>query len=115
MDLGSFIVDPVYLCHVWQGKLWNGYGPHRKVFLAAGGVIPKGHVCDHLCRVILCINPAHIEAVTKEENERRKSWGYRCRMKTCPLGHSLEFALVLPHTMGRLCRTCHTIDKARHA
>lgn len=35
------------------------------------GPIPEGLVIDHLCRRPRCINPAHLEAVTNEENVRR--------------------------------------------
>jgi len=71
-------------CHIWQGNTtadgkygrtrWNGaYLPaHRIFFQRAGGVIPAGWEIDHLCRVTLCVNPAHLEAVTRAENCRRK-------------------------------------------
>lgn len=35
-------------------------------------VCPPGHHRDHLCCFSLCVNPAHIEVVTREENQRRK-------------------------------------------
>lgn len=33
---------------------------------------PDGHHRDHLCAFSLCVNPAHLETVTREENQARK-------------------------------------------
>lgn len=33
---------------------------------------PPGHHRDHLCNNSLCVNPEHLEIVTKEENDKRK-------------------------------------------
>lgn len=41
---------------------------HRFSYLIHKGEIPKGLVIDHLCRNTLCVNPAHLEAVTHREN-----------------------------------------------
>lgn len=57
----------------------HGKGYHRAslegvpVYLhrLAYGDVPPGLVVDHLCRNRGCINPAHLEAVTNEENIRR--------------------------------------------
>lgn len=43
-----------------------------ETFKWAGGVIPDSYECDHLCGQPLCCEPAHIEAVTTEENIRRR-------------------------------------------
>lgn len=68
-------------CHVFQGALDRGYGrvgigrkaeyAHRVMFEAANGPIPDGLHIDHLCRNRSCCNPAHLEAVTQAENNRR--------------------------------------------
>jgi len=112
----AYDVDATYGCHLWTGELgsngrpivWRGKRPstaYRLAYEQAGGTIAAEHVLDHLCRRIRCINARHIEPVTKAENERRKSWAYRCKRKTCALGHDLSDALVTPE-MGRLCREC---------
>ena len=44
---------------------------HRFAHLRSIGPIPKGYDVDHLCRVRNCVNPAHLEAVTRLENVRR--------------------------------------------
>lgn len=69
-------------CWIWTGAL-NGsrYGsievdgrlrrPHRLLYEFVVGVIPEGLELDHLCRVRHCVNPDHLEAVTRSENLRR--------------------------------------------
>lgn len=69
-------------CWVWTG--WtdrDGYGAldvggkftraHRFAYEELVGPIPEGLTIDHLCRVKHCVNPAHLEPVTAEENTRR--------------------------------------------
>ena len=69
-------------CWVWNGTRYtNGYGrksqngtsvrAHRVYYEKFKGPIPDGLQIDHLCRVRLCVNPTHLEAVTHEENGRR--------------------------------------------
>jgi DNA-binding CsgD family transcriptional regulator len=44
---------------------------HRATYEHCVGPIPDGLTIDHTCFNTLCQNPAHLEAVTKEENSRR--------------------------------------------
>jgi hypothetical protein len=44
---------------------------HRAFYEDYRGPIPPGLVIDHLCRVRLCVNPSHMEIVTRGENTRR--------------------------------------------
>jgi hypothetical protein len=41
---------------------------HRVSYIALVGPIPDGLQIDHLCRVKGCVNPAHLEPVTNQEN-----------------------------------------------
>lgn len=110
-------IDAIYSCHLWRGPCSpNGYpvlfsggrkSAHRVAYERARGLIAADLVIDHLCRRRDCVNPIHLEAVTRHENELRKSWAYRCKRKRCALGHDLSTAVVTPE-MGRLCRTCAT-------
>lgn len=86
-------------CWIWNGATSNGgYGvfrvsgknhiAHRWLYEEVHGKIPDGVECDHLCRNRICVNPSHIEAVTKLENVRRGESGKWQREKThCPNGH----------------------------
>jgi hypothetical protein len=110
-------LDDVYHCWTWTAKLGrDGYGiqwrdgrcqlAHRMVYEAEVGAIDAGLVLDHLCRNRACCAPYHLEPVTRRENERRKVWGYRVKIKTCPKGHDLyEHGRRTPYG-GRVCRTC---------
>lgn len=72
-------------CWLWTGKKGSkGYGlvhvdakagtqqqAHRAAYELTIGTIPEGLELDHLCRVRPCVNPAHLEPVTRAENMRR--------------------------------------------
>lgn len=73
-------------CWEWLGgRDRHGYGmrskgykkgsemAHRAFYKALVGPIPEGRrwVIDHLCRTPLCVNPAHLECVTQQENVLR--------------------------------------------
>lgn len=71
-------------CWMWAGATYvNGYGAfwfdqkvtpvHRAAYMImVDEVIPEGYEIDHLCRVRLCVNPDHLEAVPRNENAARK-------------------------------------------
>lgn len=77
-DVPDYVVDENG-CWIWQrglnpvskygmlGRLWA----HRVVYERTVGPIPKDMELDHLCRVKACVNPNHLEAVTKSENAKR--------------------------------------------
>jgi hypothetical protein len=81
-QIASRVVTPRPDCLIWLGPSTNGYGrvtggsrkgqrAHRAAWEIANGPIPEGMTIDHLCRVRLCLNPDHMELVTREENARR--------------------------------------------
>lgn len=77
----TFTIDPATGCWNWSGTLTNrGYGSvcregkkllaHRVVYRAARGLEDHQDL-DHLCRNRRCVNPAHLEIVTRGQNCRR--------------------------------------------
>ncbi len=68
---------------------------HRLAYIAIHGEPEEGLDLDHLCRVRHCVNPAHLEPVTRSENNRRglNDPGALHRDKThCPQGHPYDKA-----------------------
>ena len=81
--------EPNTGCWLWCGYVAaNGYGyiriearrpdrprrsecAHRVSYRAWRGDIPIGLDLDHLCCQTVCVNPAHLEPVTRGENNRR--------------------------------------------
>ncbi|WP_187280760.1 HNH endonuclease signature motif containing protein [Microbispora sp. CSR-4] len=47
---------------------------HRAAYELYFGPIPDGLQLDHLCRVRHCVNPAHLEPVTGQENTLRSPY-----------------------------------------
>jgi hypothetical protein len=65
-------------CWVWTGTRTNGgYGviyrkrAHRLMYEQVNGPIPAGLELDHTCENPPCINPDHLDAVTRPEHIRR--------------------------------------------
>jgi hypothetical protein len=72
-------------CWPWIGSIDEfGYGrmdfrrhmkvterAHRLAYFLAYGPVRPGFVIDHLCRNRGCVNPSHLEVVTRGENMRR--------------------------------------------
>lgn len=80
------------------------------------GPVPDGLVLDHTCFVKACVNPAHLEPVTQQENVQRY-WRQAPERERCSRGHDL----LLPNsyytvstTGQRQCRLCVRENQARH-
>lgn len=82
-------------CWEWQLGKSNGYGcvhlgkkvvgVHRAVYEFLNGDI-SGLTIDHLCRNLICANPAHLEAVSNAENIRRGHSNWNSEY-SCKYGH----------------------------
>jgi hypothetical protein len=107
-------------CWLWTAKLSNGgYGQfnvgniklryaHCVAYELLIGPILEGLDLDHLCRVRHCVNPAHLEPVTRRENCRRGEVGqYNVRKTHCPRGHPYDETNTYRDKNGkRYCRAC---------
>lgn len=109
----SYILDKRTGCHLWQGKLRDGYGvingkaAHRVVYMDTAAIIlPEGVFLDHLCRRRSCIRFQHLEPVTNAENMRRVSARNRRKMKYCPEGHTLAETGISTEEGGMVCAIC---------
>lgn len=114
-------------CWLWHaGQFSNGYGmfalggsprrnasAHRFCYEHYRGTIPEGKDLDHLCRIRHCVNPEHLEPVTRSENLLRSSlMGQSQTEKThCPSGHSYEGENLYVYKGKRHCRECRRHTK----
>ncbi len=130
---------PEYAPHLGRCWLWTGalnvpvplgYGQfsadrrsrraHRWSYEHFVGPIPEGLEIDHLCRVRHCVNPSHLEPVTRSENMQRAPLRGRQRHALththCPYGHPYDEAntMRMPRRSGRRCRACYLADGARY-
>lgn len=102
-------------CWRWSGhRIKNGYGrfndgerawlAHRFSFVLNGGALESGKELDHLCRVRACVNPAHLEQVTRQTNIDR---GLGAKKADCIHGHPLSGPNLYVMPSGRRqCRQC---------
>ena len=116
-DLPLMVVLPDG-CWMWTGPVrGTGYGEHVDVWKVFNGPIPHGLEIDHLCRFRLCMNPAHLEAVTSTENKLRGEGlpARNARKTHCLRGHPLSGDNVFIRTKwnGRQFRRCVTCRRAQ--
>jgi hypothetical protein len=108
-------VDASGDCWIWLGfrSTKGGYGEltiarrrvraHRFAYEEVVGPIAPGLEIDHLCCNTACVNPDHLEPVTREENLRRRGQ----RRTHCASGHEYTPENTIIRTdSGRKCRVC---------
>lgn len=105
-------------CWLWEGaRAGTGYGQfqadgqtrpaHRVVYEFFIGEIPEGLDLDHLCRVRRCVNPWHLDPVTRRINIIRGDAPKLQRTKThCPHGHPYDAENTTFYRGRRFCRAC---------
>lgn len=109
-------------CWPWSGyRNDDGYGQvrvdgkvrgaHRVAWEILRGEIPDGLELDHLCRNRACVNPWHLDPVTKRVNWERGAIGALSRGDHCRRGHEFTQENTSWHRDGgqlrRRCRTCN--------
>lgn len=102
--------------HLGYGRIMSCTHPphslraHRVAYELLVGPIPDGLVLDHLCRNRACVNPAHMEPVTRGENVRRgvgMVWQVAAAKTHCKHGHAFTAENTRRTSRGyRRCRAC---------
>lgn len=108
-------------CWIWTAAR-NAYGygiirlngkhfmTHRFMYESHNGPIPEGLDLDHLCRVRCCINPEHLEAVSRKTNLLRGTTvtARNAAVTHCPRGHEYTEANTGRTRRGsRYCKRCN--------
>ena len=115
----DFLSDP-HGCWIWRGNVSNGYGrftigatgfrAHRVSYAITTGAPEVGQHVDHMCRNKLCVNPAHLEAVSHRENVIVRGTGpfaARARQTHCKWGHEFTPENTIIHGGRRECHACY--------
>lgn len=122
-------VDASGDCWEWTGNRYgSGYGrfsmglatgsnlAHRVIWQELVGPLDAHLEIDHRCFNTGCVNPDHLEPVTKEENTRRRRGSpWRCKtFRThCPQGHPYDADNTRVRANGtRNCKECER-DRAK--
>lgn len=112
-------------CWIWKGcRDSHGYGnfrvqgktvkAHRWCYEQVKGIIPQELDSDHLCRIPPCVNPDHIEPVTRKVNCQRGiagiiNGGRQRAITHCPQGHPYSEQNTYFFSGGkRGCKICRT-------
>lgn len=117
------VPEPFSGCWLWIGCLdRHGYGQfnadglvrcgaHRAAYELFVGPVAEGLDLDHLCRVPCCVNPQHLEPVTRVENVRRGlgnagSHVERMARTHCSHGHEYTPENTRKYRGHRNCQEC---------
>lgn len=106
-------------CWIWMASDdGKGYGQfsikgkpckaHHFAYEYFKGPLPLGLMPDHLCRVRLCANPDHLEAVTNKVNVLRGNGhtARNARKIACNRGHLFGLENTYFYKGKRYCKAC---------
>ena len=107
-------------CWEWQGNIMpTGYGKfrgkpaHRVVYELEVRKLEKDEFCHHTCENRKCVNPDHIEIVSRLEHEKLHT-KHNSKKVYCKRGHKLEGDNIIWNGHWRLCRACHNMHQSRY-
>ena len=119
-----------FFTHVEKtGRCWNwtacktkdGYGrsqcngrpmkAHRFSYMIVNGNIPEHMLIHHICRNTSCVNPSHLELVTKQENDQRRTQ----LITHCPAGHPYDEENIYWYRRKRSCKECMLISSLKYS
>jgi hypothetical protein len=130
--------DPNTGCWIWAASFrGDGYGQfhygerpwriplvaHRASYMLYKGAIPDGRDLDHLCCNKWCVNPNHLEAVTRSVNILRGRLAGINRARAaeithCPQGHPYDHNNTYlgqgKSGIARHCKECRKVNKRKH-
>jgi hypothetical protein len=110
--------EPNSGCWIWTGRAekGSGYGrckwrssetgglSHRLIWLVLVGPLGKSDNLHHRCLSPFCVNPRHLEVLTRSEHQRIH------RPRFCKNGHDLTLT-ENRHRTRRGCRACTNIKQ----
>lgn len=102
----------------WDSGLKKNVLAHRYAYERTVGPIPTNLEIDHLCRNTACVNPSHLEPVTRSVNTRRGiskdvTASRNKAITHCPRGHEYNENNTRFKEMNgglyvsRICKACH--------
>lgn len=108
-------------CWIYTGQTDNGYGrfwykgkgslAHRWIYEFLICTIPPKMQIDHLCRNRSCVNPEHLEVVSNNEQQKRKSLA----QTHCKHGHEFTKENTYAYKNKRNCKECRRRRSRLHA
>lgn len=126
----KYQIDVRSACWIWvAGCMTSGYGQfydgtrdvgaHRWSYKNFIGEIPENLEIDHLCENKLCVNPEHLEAVSRQVNMKRYHTNHRAyvgQRSHCKNGHPMceDNTYRSLKTGLTFCKTCRKTNRARY-